>query len=154
MSTKYTDDCLRCKNNRSIFRSTWHLEQLGGRRTIKWDVNIVNDAENKKCEFSSRLYYFQSCRWSPFRWLFPGVMGPRCVSLSREGNFITYNFFISLREKIFSKLLLRTWWLMPNMFQICEIHHFDSGDVPLNSFFFTTNSVCSYHDWSIFMEWA
>ena len=42
--------------------------------------------------------------------------GPRCVSLSREGNFITYNFFISLREKIFSKLLLRTWWLMPNIF--------------------------------------
>ena len=124
MSTKYTDDYLRYKDNRSILRSTWHLEQLGGRRTIKWDVNIVNDAENKICEFSSRLYYLQSCRWSPFRWLFPGVtreekivsMGPRCVSLSREGNFITYNFFISLREKIFSKLLLRTWWLMPNIF--------------------------------------
>ena len=31
-----------------MFRSSWHLEQLGGRRTIKWDVNIVNDAENKK----------------------------------------------------------------------------------------------------------
>ena len=124
MSTKYADDYLRYSNNRAIFRSIWHLEQLGGRRTIKWDVNIVNDAENKKCEFSSRLYYFQSCYWSPFRWLFPGVtreekivsMGPRCVSLSREGNFITYNFFISLREKIFSKLLLRTWWLMPNIF--------------------------------------
>ena len=124
MSTKYTDDYLRYGNNRSIFRSTWHLEQLGGRRTIKWDVNIVNDAENKICELSLGLYHFQSCRWSPFRWLFPGVtreekivsMGPRCVSLSREGNFITYNFFISLREKIFSKLLLRTWWLMPNIF--------------------------------------
>ena len=124
MSTKYADDYLRYSNNRSMFRSIWHLGQLWGRRTIKWDVNIVNDAENKICELSLGLYHFQSCRWSPFRWLFPGVtreekivsMGPRCVSLSREGNFITYNFFISLREKIFSKLLLRTWWLMPNIF--------------------------------------
>ena len=124
MSKKYADDYLRYSNNRSMFRSIWHLEQLGGRRTIKWDVNIVNDAENKICEFSLGLYYFQFCCWSPFRWLFPGVtreekivsMGPRCVSLSREGNFITYNFFISLREKIFSKLYLRTWWLMPNIF--------------------------------------
>ena len=71
-----------------------------------------------------RIILFPILPLKPISLTFPGVtweekivsMGPRCVSLSREGNFITYNFFISLREKIFSKLLLRTWWLMPNIF--------------------------------------
>ena len=81
----------------------------------------------------------------------------RLIKPRREFHYLQLFHFTSRKDILkvaFENLMINAKHLLFYMFQICQIHHFDSGDVPLNSFFFTTNSVCSYHDWSIFMEWA